>query len=52
MDNDRLNELDDTTKDSIARVLWLSKFDADKIPEDVLKCILSEKTVLKCLKIE
>ena len=32
MDNDRLNELDDTTKDNIARVLWLSKFDADKIP--------------------
>ncbi len=43
MDIDRLNELDDTTKDNIARVLWMSKFDADKIPDDVLKCILSEK---------
>ncbi len=47
MDIDQLIELDDTTKDNIARDLWMIKFDADKIPDDVLKCILSEKNSTK-----
>ncbi len=29
----QLNELDDTIKDNIVRVLWMSKFDANRIPE-------------------
>jgi len=33
MDNGLLNELDEITKDNIARVLWNMEFDPDKIPK-------------------
>lgn len=43
MDNGLLNELDEITKDNIARVLWNMEFDPDKIPKNVLECLSSDK---------
>ncbi|MBM4241312.1 MAG: ATP-binding protein [Euryarchaeota archaeon] len=42
-----LNELDLVTKDNIARVLWMREFDAEKIPEDVIDYIKSDKNSAK-----
>lgn len=43
MEDDRFFELDDITLDNIARVLWMREFDPEKIPENILEKILSEK---------
>lgn len=40
---DDFRELDEITLDNIARVLWMREFEPDKIPENILDQILSEK---------
>lgn len=42
MDFDSLNHMDDMTKDNIARVLWMQKFDPTKIPDNILKSVLRD----------
>lgn len=43
MEEDVFNDLDKLTQENIALALWMNEFQADKIPSDVKKCILSDK---------
>jgi predicted secreted hydrolase len=43
MEKTTFNELDDLTRENIALALWMNEFQEDEIPDDVKKCILSDK---------
>lgn len=40
---DLLGKLDDETKDNIVRMLWMQEFNAEEIPEGIIKRLVSEK---------
>ncbi|PKL67168.1 MAG: ATP-binding protein [Methanobacteriales archaeon HGW-Methanobacteriales-1] len=43
MEKEDFNNLDKLTRENIALALWMKEFQADEIPQDVKKCILSDK---------
>lgn len=43
MEKDALNGLDEISRENIALALWMKEFQAEKIPEDVRKCLSSDK---------
>ena len=40
---DLLDKLDGETKENIARILWMQEFNAEEIPEGIIKRLISEK---------
>ncbi|MCZ3365615.1 MULTISPECIES: lipocalin-like domain-containing protein [Methanobacterium] len=40
---DLLDKLDRETRDNIARILWMQEFNAEEIPEGIIKRLVSEK---------